>query len=433
MNNKSKFPSVSLGAKMHQLASDLFPICRSITGNGFRQTMAILQNHIPLVIHEVPTGTQVFDWSVPKEWNIRDAYVMNQHGEKVIDFQKHSLHVLNYSIPVNQEMTLEALKPHLYTLPEQPDLIPYKTSYYKENWGFCLSHNDYLKLEDGIYQVVIDSSLEEGSLTYGEFFIPGRTSDEVLISCHCCHPSLCNDNLSGIALSTFLARELAGRENRYSYRFLFIPGTIGSITWLAQNEKQARQIRHGLVVACVGDPGCMHYKKSRNGNAEIDAAAIHVLQNSGDPYEVLDFSPYGYDERQYCSPGFNLNVGSLSRTPHGRFPEYHTSADNLDFVQPEYLADSLDKYLKVIEVLEGNMRYQNTSPMCEPQLGKRGLYSTMGGHKNSKDAEMAILWTLNLSDGDHSLLEIAERAKMPFHTIREAADRLEEANLLKSL
>ncbi len=262
MNNKSEFPSVSLGAKMHQLASDLFPICRSITGNGFRQTMVILQNHIPLVIHEVPTGTQVFDWSVPKEWNIRDAYVMNEHGEKVIDFQKHSLHVLNYSIPVNQEMTLDALKPHLYTLPEQPDLIPYKTSYYKENWGFCLSHNDYLKLEDGVYQVVIDSSLEEGSLTYGEFFIPGRTSDEVLISCHCCHPSLCNDNLSGIALSTFLARELAGRENRYSYRFLFIPGTIGSITWLAQNEKQARQIRHGLVVACVGDPGCMHYKKS---------------------------------------------------------------------------------------------------------------------------------------------------------------------------
>jgi aminopeptidase-like protein len=330
-------------------------------------------------------------------------------------------------------MPLAEIRPHLFTLPEQPDLIPYRTSYYKETWGFCLSHNEYLQLEEGDYQVVIDSSLEDGSLTYGELLIPGETDDEVLISCHCCHPSLCNDNLSGMALATFLASELAGRSLRYSYRFLFIPGTIGSITWLALHEEQAFKIQHGLVVACVGDPGCMHYKKSRNGNAEIDAAVQHVLRHTGKPYEVHEFSPYGYDERQYGSPGFNLNVGSLTRTPHGQFPEYHTSADNLDFVRPEFLLDSLETYLKVIEVLEGNRAYRNTSPKCEPQLGKRGLYSMMGGNKNAKEAEMALLWTLNLSDGQHTLLQIAERANMPFHAIREAADRLEQVGLLSPL
>jgi aminopeptidase-like protein len=408
----------------------LFPICRSITGNGFRKSLADLQQHIPLELHEVPTGTQVFDWTVPREWNIRDAYVMNEHGEKVIDFQKHSLHILNYSVPINRTMSLEELKPHLFTLPDQPDLIPYRTSYYRENWGFCLPYNDFLQLEEGAYQVCIDSSLENGSLTYGELFIPGETENEVLISCHCCHPSLCNDNLSGMALSTFLAKELGNRKLRYSYRFLFIPGTIGSITWLALHEEQAFRIQHGLVVACVGDSGHMHYKKSRNGNAEIDAAVIHILKTSGKPHEIHDFSPYGYDERQYCSPGFNLNVGSLTRTPHGQFPEYHTSADNLDFVRPEFVIDSLETYLKVIEVLEGNRTYRNTSPKTEPQLGKRGLYSMMGGNKNAKDAEMALLWTLNLSDGEHTLLQVAERANMPFHSIREAADRLEQVGLL---
>ncbi len=236
-----------------------------------------------------------------------------------------------------------------------------------------------------------------------------------------------------MAVSTFLAEQLLGRRNRYSYRFLFIPGTIGSITWLALHEDQTHKIRHGLVMACVGDPGYMHYKKSRNGSAEIDVAAVHVLAHSGDPYEIIDFWPYGYDERQYCSPGFNLNVGSLTRTPHGRFPEYHTSADNLDFIKAESLGDTLEKYLLVIDVLEGNRAYLNTNPKCEPQLGKRGLYSGLGGHKNSKDAEMALLWTLNLSDGEHDLLSIADRAKMPFALIREAADRLESAGLLTAV
>ncbi len=418
---------------MHQFAAGLYPICRSITGDGFRQSMAIIGQQIPIQTYEIPTGTQVFDWSVPREWNIQDAYLLNPRGEKVIDFKQHNLHVLNYSLPVNRSLTLEELKPHLFTLPEQPDLIPYKTSYYSDNWGFCLSYNDYLKLEDGNYQVVIDSSLEPGSLTYADLVIRGETPDEVLISCHCCHPSLANDNLSGIALATFLAKELSSRKNRYTYRFLFIPGTIGSITWLALHEAQTKKIRHGLVVACVGDPGHIHYKKSRNGSAEIDQAVTHVLEHSGDPYEILDFSPYGYDERQYCSPGFNLNVGSLTRTPHGRFPEYHTSADNLDFIRPECLADTLDKYLQVINILEGNQKYLNTNPKCEPQLGKRGLYSGMGGHKNTKDAEMALLWTLNLSDGEHDLLSIAQQAKMPFSLIGEAAERLKHAGLLKTV
>jgi aminopeptidase-like protein len=416
--------------EMQQLMTELYPICRSITGDGLRQTLAIIQRHIPLEIHEVPTGTQVFDWVVPKEWNIRDAYVMDEQGQKVIDFKQHNLHILNYSVPVNQTMSLEELKPHLYTLPNQPDLIPYKTSYYRETWGFCLRHNDYLKLEEGNYQVVIDSSLEAGSLTYGELLIGGKTEDEVLISCHACHPSLCNDNLSGVALATFLAKKLLQSELRYSYRFLFIPGTIGSITWLAQHEAQTANIKHGLVAACVGDAGRIHYKKTRRGNAEIDRAVMHVLQHSGAPFELHEFSPYGYDERQYCSPGFNLNVGSLTRTPHGQFPEYHTSADNLDFVQADCLADSLDAYLRVIEVLEGNLSYQNTNPKCEPQLGKRGLYSTMGGHKSSPDDEMALLWVLNMSDGEHSLLEIAEKAHLPFRIVREAANRLELVGLL---
>jgi aminopeptidase-like protein len=437
MNNMSTY-SVPSEAKvssspMHDLMTELYPICRSITGNGVRKTLSILQKHIPLTIHEVPTGTQVFDWVVPNEWNIRDAYVMNEQGVKVIDFQKHSLHILNYSIPINQVMSLEELKPHLYTLPDQPDLIPYKTSYYKETWGFCLCQNDFDQLAKGNYQVVIDSVLNPGSLSYGELSIPGKTEDEILISSHICHPSLCNDNLSGLVLATYLAKSLLQKENRYSFRFLFIPGTIGSITWLALHEEQAKKIKHGLVVACVGDPGSIHYKKTRRGNAEIDQAVTHVLEQSGDPFEILEFSPYGYDERQYCSPGINLNVGSLTRTPHGRFPQYHTSADNLDFVQEEFLADTLDKYTQVMDVLEGNVRYMNTNPKCEPQLGKRGLYSTMGGHKSSADEEMALLWVLNQSDGENNLLEIAERARLPFRLIREAAHRLEMVGLLTNL
>ncbi len=420
----------AVGDAMQGLMAELYPICRSITGDGVRATLRRLQQEIPLTLHEVPTGTQVFDWTVPKEWNVRDAFVKNAQGEKVIDFQRSNLHLVSYSVPVHQKMTLTDLKPHLFSLPEQPDLIPYRTAYYHETWGFCVSHQLLESLPDGEYEVWIDTVLAPGHLTYGEYYLPGETEDEILISCHCCHPSLGNDNLSGIALSTFLARHLQTQPRRYAYRFLFIPGTIGSITWLAQHEAQTDQIKHGLVVACVGDAGQMTYKRSRRGNAEIDRAVSHVLKTAGKPYEIVDFSPYGYDERQYCSPGFNLPVGSLTRTPHGRYPAYHTSADNLDFVRPAALVDSLATYLAVLDVLEHNQRYQSTNPKCEPQLGKRGLYGKFGGQKATKAHEMAMLWVLNLADGSHTLLDMAERANLPFSLVRQVADTLLAHGLL---
>src|SRR5947208_71534 len=420
-----------VGESMYQLIRELYPICRSITGNGVRETLRRVGEYIPLKLREVPTGTQVFDWTVPKEWNVRDAYVKNSDGIKVIDFKKSSLRVLNYSTPVHKRMSLAELREHLYTLPDHPDWIPYKTSYYQERWGFCLSQNQLDDLKEGLYEVVIDSSLETGNLTYAECLITGESSDEVLISCHICHPSICNDNLSGMALSTFLARHLHGRPLRYSYRFIFIPGTIGAIPWLALNESVTDRVKHGLVVANVGDSGKMNYKKSRRGDAEIDKAVAHALKDSGGPYEITDFSPYGYDERQFCSPGFNLPMGSLTRTPWGRYPEYHTSADDLSLVQPRYLADSFNTYLSVLNILENNRCYVNQNPKCEPQLGKRGLYRQMGGNVESKEAELAMLWVLNLSDGSCSLLEIAERAGMTFELIAEAAALLFGQGLLK--
>jgi aminopeptidase-like protein len=417
--------------EMYRLISELYPICRSITGDGVRETLNIIKGHIPLEVHEVPTGTEVFDWTVPKEWNIKGAYVKNSDGERIIDFKKSNLHVVNYSIPIKTKVSLAELKEHLFTLPDHPAWIPYRTSYYKENWGFCLSYQQFLELKDEKYEVCIEASLEEGHLTYGEYYLKGESSDEALISCHICHPSLCNDNLSGVALATFLAKHLSPLSLRYSYRFLFIPGTIGSITWLCLNESQVSKIKHGLVVACVGDSGHSTYKKSRRGNAEIDKAVTHVLKHSGQDYEILDFSPYGYDERQFCSPGFNLPVGSLTRTPHGRFPEYHTSADNLDLVRPEYLADSFSKYLAVLNVLENDRKYLNQNPKCEPQLGKRGLYGAIGGQTDGRVSQLAMLWVLNLSDGQHTLLDIADRSGLEFDLIKSIADVLLEHDLLQ--
>ena len=410
------FKSSDIGDRIYQLVSQLYPICRSITGNGVRETLKLLQEHIPLKIAEIPTGTEVFDWTVPKEWNIRDAYIKNLKGEKIVDFQKCNLHVVNYSVPVHQVISLSELKARLHTLPEHPDRIPYRTSYYKETWGFCLSHEQLLAMQDEEYEVYIDSSLEPGYLTYGEYYLPGDTEAEILISCHTCHPSLCNDNLSGISLATFLALHLSQLQSRrFSYRFLFIPGTIGSISWLALNEQNVNKIAHGLVVTGVGDAGKYTYKKSRRGNTDTDRAAIHVLQNSGSAYQVIDFFPYGYDERQYCSPGFNLAVGCFMRSSHGHYSEYHTSADNLSFVKPEYLGDSFTKLLSILYVLENNRTYLNQNPKCEPRLGKRGLYRAVGGH----------------AEGEYSLLDIAERAQLSFDTIKKAADALLNCGLLK--
>lgn len=418
------------GAEIHSLISELYPICRSITGSGLRQTLARLKQEIPLELHEVPSGTQVFDWTVPREWNIRDAFVKNSRGERVIDFRRHTLHLMSYSVPVQRNMSLAQLRPHLHSLPEQPELIPYRTSYYQEDWGFCLPHRQLEQMPEDEYEVYIDSTLHDGHLTYGECLLEGSSAQEVLVSCHACHPSLCNDNLSGVAVATFLAKLLARVPRRYSYRFLFVPGTIGSITWLALNEKRATAIRHGLVLTCIGDRGGFTYKKSRRGNAEIDVAVGHILKLAGPDFATVEFSPYGYDERQYCSPAFNLPVGCLMRTPHGEFPEYHTSADNLDFVQPAALADSLSTILSVFSVLEHNRSYMNLNPKCEPQLGKRGLYSAAGGGFNIKQMELAMLWVLNLSDGGSSLLDIAERSGLPFDVIHQAADRLLRHDLL---
>lgn len=417
------------GMEMYELIRELYPICRSISGDGVRETLRWIGKHIPITLHEVPSGTQVFDWTVPKEWNIRDAYVENVFGERVIDFKRSNLHVLNYSVPVHKKVSLAELKAHLFSIPEHPDWIPYRTSYYKEAWGFCVSQRQLEALEDGQYEVCIEASLKDGHLTYGEYYLPGQTIDEVLITCHVCHPSLANDNLSGIAVATFLAKRLSLARTRYSYRFLFIPGTIGSIAWLARNEARVGCIKHGLTVASVGDAGKFTYKKSRRGNAEIDRAVIHVLQHAGAGFEMMDFMPYGYDERQFCSPGFNLPVGCFMRTPHGRYPEYHTSADNLDLVKPKALAESLDTLRDLITVLERNRTYVNQNPKCEPQLGKRGLYRSMGGPDAAQE-ELALLWVLNLSDGHHSLLDIAERSRMPFRSILHATQALHAHGLL---
>ncbi len=418
------------GKSMFELIKTLYPICRSITGDGNRMTLNMIKDIIPIEIKEVPSGTKVFDWTVPKEWNIKDAYIKDSKGEKIVDFRDSNLHVLNYSMPVQKKLSLKELKEHLFTLPEYPDWVPYRTSYYEENWGFCISYNKLAELQDGEYEVFIDSTLKDGSLTYGEFLIKGKIQDEILISCHICHPSLCNDNLSGIALVTHLAAYLSSMPLRYSYRFLFIPGTIGSITWLALNESRVSLIKHGLVIALVGDSGHVTYKKSRIGNAEIDRAASHVLRSSGDEYEIIDFIPYGYDERQFCSPGFNLPVGCFMRTPYGRYPQYHTSADNLDFIKPEFLMDSFRKIFKILNIIDNNRTYINKNQKCEPQLGRRGLYSSIGGGQDKRIRELAMLWVLNLSDGKHSLLDIAEISAIDFDLIREMAEILQRHELL---
>ena len=448
-----------IGNNMHELMVELFPICRSITGNGVRQSLQILQNHISLNISEIPSGTEVFDWTIPREWNINDAYIKNSKGEKIVDFKKSNLHVLNYSIPICTKLSLQELLPHLHSLPNQPNVIPYRTSYYKENWGFCITHNQLINLQDDEYEVVIDSTLENGSLTYAEFFIQGESDDEVLFSCYTCHPSMCNDNLSGVVLFTFLAKHLKNLSLKYSYRFLFIPETIGAITWLSQNESNLKKIKHGLVAYCVGDPGNSSYKKSRQGNAEIDQIVMEVLKNTGDKHKVVDFFPTGSDERQFCSPGFNLPVGALVRTFAPEFSEYHTSADNTEFVKAEYLGDTLSKYIKVIVKLEENFGkfklndeeklsknihgendriFLNLNPKCEPQLGKRKLYHDIGSQIPSQGGgkiinQFALLWVLNYSDGLHYLSDIVKLSGYDLIDIENAADELVKSHLLKEV
>ncbi|MFE1750509.1 DUF4910 domain-containing protein [Streptomyces anandii] len=438
-------PMTRTGEEMYALVERLYPLCRSITGDGVRATLRIVDEYIPLHVHEVPTGTQVLDWTVPQEWNVRDAYIADGTGRRVVDFAASSLHVLGYSVPVSATMPLAELRAHLHTLPEHPSWVPYRTSYYKPEWGFCLAQETLDAMPDGEYEVRIDSTLADGHLTYAEHVVQGQVPDEVIVSCHVCHPSLANDNLAGIAVAVFLARELAERDPYYTYRFVFAPGTIGAITWLARNrervngasparaEPRARgRVRHGLVLACAGDPGQLTYKRSRRGDAEIDQVLRHVLTASERPHRVVEFTPYGYDERQYCSPGFDLGVGSLTRTPYAGYPEYHTSADDLDFVSPDAMADTLAVCREAFAVLDRNRRYVNLSPYGEPQLGRRGLYDALGGRSDTKQAQMAMLWVLSLSDGEHSLLDVAERSGLPFDTVADAAGALHGAGLLKA-
>src|SRR5882757_1637297 len=420
-----------VGAEILALAARIFPICRSITGDGVRQTLREVGAHIDLDIHEVATGTPVLDWTIPREWNIRDAWIKNERGEKIVDFKRSNLHVMSYSVPVRRRMSLTELKKHIYTLPGQPDLIPYRTSYYTENWAFCMPHRQLEALRDETYEVSIDSSLENGHLSYGEYLHKGETEDEFLLSAHVCHPSLANDNCSGIALLTHLAKRISGLRTRYSYRFLFAPGTIGAITWLARNEDRVDRIKHGLVVSMVGDRGGPTYKKSRRGNSDIDRAMAHALNHSGMSPVIEDFYPYGYDERQYCSPGFDLPVGLFSRSKFGAIPEYHTSADNLDFIRADALGESYRLINETIGAIEANGIYLNTSPKGEPQLGRRGLYGAIGGDKDAAAANMAMLWILNQSDGTNSLLDIAERAKLPFAVVQRTAKLLGDHGLLK--
>ncbi len=421
----------NVGNEIYKLIEELFPICRSITGNGVRKSLKIIQNQIPIQIKEVPSGEKVYDWEIPKEWNIDNAYIKNSKGEKIVDFQKSNLHVISYSKPINGKFTLEELKKHLHSLPEYPEQIPYLTSYYNEDWGFCISDKQLKNLQNDEYEVKIDSELKNGSLTYGELVIPGKSEERILLSCYICHPSMCNDNLTGVTLLTLLAKYLKDKELEYTYHFLFIPETIGAITWLSQNENVVSKIKCGLVATCLGDSGISTYKKTKNGNSIIDQIVKKVLDESGSKFKIVDFFPSGSDERQFSSLGFDLEIGSLMKTMYGEFSEYHTSADNLEFINANSLHDSFKKYLNVILILENKKIYRNLNPKCEPQLGKRGIYRLIGSQKNEDLDELAILWVLNMSDGINSLLDISERSGLNFLQIKKASQTLFEKNLLE--
>ena len=433
-NSELRAPDFSVaGAEMYAFAAEIYPICRCITGDGVRSTLDLIRKRIDLSVCEVPTGAQVLDWTIPKEWNIRGAHIKNSDGETIVDFANSNLHVMLHSVPVRARMPLAELRKHIFSLPDQPDLIPYRTSYWAPAWGFCLPHRQLVSLPDGEYDVLIDSSLTDGSLTYGEYLHRGASEDEFLLTAHICHPSLANDNCSGLALLTTLARHLAGMRTRLSYRFLFAPGTIGAISWLARNETNVSRIKQGLVVAGVGDAGSLTYKRSRRGDSAVDSAMAHVLAHGFGGSKVIDFEPYGYDERQFCSPGFDLPVALLQRSYFGTFPQYHTSADNLDFIAPQHLAGSLEAIWRVIEIAETNFTPLNLSPKGEPELERYSLSESLGDDKGAAKRAMAYLWVLNLADGSRSLFDIAERAGLAYNIAFDAARALMRAGLLTSV
>ena len=425
-----------IGAITYAHVKTLFPLARSITGAGLRTTLGYIGAQTGAWTVEVPTGTKVLDWEIPNEWTVRGATIRRLSGDVVVDFADHTLHLLQYSCPFEGVLSRDALDAHLYSLPDQPDLIPYRTAYYAQSWGFCLTQRQRDALTDQQYKVQVDTDLSPGSLSYGELLLQGESTDEVLLSVHCCHPSLANDNLASIAVAIELAKRLSARTRRFSYRFVFVPGTIGAIAWLQAHQDASRQVRHGLVLSCLGDGGPPTYKQSRRGDAPIDRYVDYVLHARQLSGRVRPFVPYGYDERQYCSPGFNLPVGCLMRSANGTFPEYHTSADNLDFVKPEALADSLGLLEEVIDVIENDRIPVNLSPYGEPQLGRRGLYAAIGGQTEEAESgrrfdQLTLLWVLNQADGSNSLVDIARRSGKPFGAIVAAADALEAAGLLR--
>ncbi|MEA2252676.1 MAG: hypothetical protein QOJ82_1620 [Solirubrobacteraceae bacterium] len=425
------------GRRMHELLTRLFPIARSLTGPGFRETLDLLEGVCgPLERHRFATGERVFDWTIPREWAIRDAWIKDPDGRVVVSLRDSNLHVVGYSAPVHAHLDLEELQAHLHSLPDQPDAIPYRTSYYREAWGFCLGDRARRALRPGRYEVLIDSELTDGELELGELTIEGRSGEEVLFSTYCCHPSMANNELSGPVLCAHLAALVAARAERprCTYRFLFMPETIGAIAYLSRfGERLRAALAAGYVVTCVGDPGAFTYKCSRRGDALADRVAEHVLAHSGVPHTTLDFFPSGSDERQYCSPGFDLPVGSLMRSMYGTYPEYHTSLDDLSFVTPQALGESLAMYERIVDTLEGNETLASTMPYCEPQLSSRGLYPTTGGglaaHARVRDTN----WLLNLCDGSADLLAVADRARRPLWELRPLADALVEHGLLRAV
>lgn len=423
---------VEAGIQIYNLIERLFPITRSLTGKGVRDTLDILRTVIPeMEVHSIPSGEHVLDWVIPHEWNISEAYIIAPDGRKVVDFKNNNLHVMGYSTPVRKKIMLDELKKHLHTLPEFPDWTPFIKNYYNPDWGFCMPHRMFEQLEDGEYEVVIDSKLQKGVLNYGELYKAGQSEKEFLITCYICHPSMANDSLSGVGLSAKLAREILKMETCFSYRFLFIPETIGSIAWLAKNKDSVHNIRFGLVATCLGDPGSFTYKKSRRGDTDIDKICTHVLRNSAYPHLIEDFFPLGSDERQFCSPGFNLPVGSLMRTRYHNFDEYHTSADDMDFITSDALGETYGLYKKIIMIAESNFRYLNQNPSGEPNLGKHGLFKLRRVISDFPDLEKAYFWTLNLSDGNHDLVDISNKSGIAYETILQSAKDLGKCGLLE--
>jgi aminopeptidase-like protein len=416
------------GEAMHALLREAFPLPRSLTGDGNRQTLELVSRVLPLDVSEVPTGEQVLDWTIPREWNLREAWIEDPQGQRVVDFRDSALHLVGYSIPIDVRLPLAELREHLHTDPTRPEVTPYRTSYHNESWGFCLPEALASRLVDGEYHVRIDADLAPGSLTYAEAVITGSSSDEVMLSTYICHPAQANDNLSGVVLLAQLGATLSTMELRRTHRLLFSPGSLGPIAWLARNESRLGSFHAGLVASCAGDPGQFNYKRSRQGNSVVDKAVVCALRDSEEPHIVRDWIPWGGDERQFCSPGFDLPVGALSRSPADHFAEYHSSADNPDFVTPEALAGTFRLYLSVLDIIERDEVWVNQNPKGEPQLGRRGLYRSVGG---GSSREEALLWVLSLSDGRHSLLDIAHRSTLPFAAIAAAADALAECDLLR--